>query len=214
VTPESINRALGYTPANTETVDSLSNAITDLETVKVLTKAEYAATEIDDFKAMYENGIRIIGIADDYTNLVPLSTNEAGIIYRGCGYRNGYRIKSDGTITAFENECVSGYMPYRHGEVLRVVGSSSETALSAAGQYVAVYDSNFNVIEVALQTTLVSSGKATWTARADGRYELTVDTSKVSAWSGASYMRVSNYDCVGSNMIVTLDEVIGEVSHE
>lgn len=178
------------------------------EEVLVLTELELEALTREEIAVMYEEGTRLIAVVKGYTNLVPLSINTLGAIYNGCGYLNNYRLNSSGAIVSSNNVAVSGFMLYTHGSKIHVVGSTSESALSAGGQYIAVYDSGFNVIAVAYPSSLVNSGIATWSVKNDGRYELVVDTSKLSAWANATYFRVSCTWCVGENMEVAVNEEI------
>ena len=196
VTRDSIEKALGYIPANEKNLVAVS-----------MTKTEFDGLTKEKFLELYNNGARMIVVEDGYTNLIPVAASESGSIYYGCGYLDGYRLTSSNGIAAVESACVSGFMPYTHGSTIRVVGSTND--VSVAGQYVAVYDSSFGIIKVDYQSTLVNNGAATWTARDDGFYELTIDTSKISAWSAATYFRVSCAACMGSNLIVTVNEEIG-----
>lgn len=196
VTRDSIEKALGYIPANEKNLVAAA-----------MTKTEFDSLTKENLMKLYDNGTRMIVVEDGYTNLIPASIGESGAIYYGCGYLDGYRLTSSNGISAVDSACVSGFMPYTHGSTIRVVGSTND--VSVAGQYVAVYDSSFGIIKVDYQSTLVNNGAATWTARDDGFYELTIDTSKISAWSAATYFRVSCAACMGSNLIVTVNEEVG-----
>lgn len=172
--------------------------------VKVVTKAEYSALTAESVKQLYSDGIRLIIVEDGYTNLVPKSTDANGNIYRGCGYLNGYRLTSNGGLAVSDNCCVSGFMPYTHGSTIRIVGSCGDV-LTNGGQYVGVYDASYNLVKMDYASSIV----ATWNPRADGLYEMTIDTSKMPAWSSAKYFRVSCLMCVGADMVVTVNEPIG-----
>lgn len=172
--------------------------------VEVLTKAEFSAITESAAAQLYSEGIRMIIVEDGYTNLVPKATDSAGNIYRGCGYANGYRLTSSGGMSAQDNTSVSGFMPYTHGSTICIVGSCGD-ALSYGGQYVGLYNANYQLIKM----EYASDVNATWEPRADGLWEMTIDTSKMSAWSSAKYFRVSCVMCVGSDMVVTVNEPIG-----
>lgn len=169
-----------------------------------VTKAEYAALTAEELAQHYADGVRLVIVEDGYTNLVPKSTDAAGNVYRGCGYRNGYRLTSSGDMAVRDSCCVSGFMPYTHGSTIRIVGSSGD-ALSDAGQYIGLYGENYDIIKI----EYASSVKATWEPRADGLWEMTIDTSKISSWSSAKHFRVSCSMCVGADMVVTVNEPIG-----
>ena len=201
--PTAINTALAQAKASGE----FDGADGDTR-VAFKTKQEFAELTADDVAQLYSEGIRLIVVEDGYTNLVPKATDAAGNVYRGCGYLDGYRLTSSGGLSVQDNTCVSGFMPYTHGSTIRIVGSCGDT-LSNGGQYVGVYDANYGVIQIAYPSSLVNDGAATWEPRADGLYELTIDTNKVTAWSGAKYFRASCVLCVGADMIVTTNEPIG-----
>ena len=172
-----------------------------------LTKAEFSALTPENITDYYDEGVRAIFVEDGYTNLVPTAIGENGVVYYGCGYLNGYRLTSSGGISLADGACVSGFIEYVNGSTIRVVGSTH--IASAGGQYVAAYDANFNLIGVEYTSVLANGTRGTYIPRDDGFYELTLFTDKISAWSNASYFRVSCASCVGSNLIVTVNEEIG-----
>lgn len=173
----------------------------------VLTKAEFSALTDENVTAYYNSGVREILVEDGYTNLVHTAIGENGSVYYGCGYLDGYRLKSSGELEDTDGACVSGYLPYSNNSTIRVVGSTH--IASAGGQYVAAYDADFNLISINYMSSLANGTYGTYTPRDDGFYELTLYTNKISSWSSATYFRVSCASCVGSNLIVTIDEEIG-----
>ena len=175
--------------------------------VASLTRAEFSALTSKAIAEHYTNGVRAIIVEDGYTNLVPSAIGENGEIYYGCGYLNGYRLNSIGGLTLADGACVSGYVPYTNGSVVRIIGSRQ--TVSAGGQYIAMYDSSFDLIDVSYMSSLVSGGNATYTSGKDGVYVLTVDTGKISSWNGATYFRVSCSACMGSELVSTDKEEIG-----
>ena len=175
--------------------------------VASLTKTEFSALTSDNVTEYYNDGVRAIFVEDGYTNLVSSAIGKNGAVYYGCGYLNGYRLTSSGGISLSDGSCISGYMPYSNNSTIRVVGSRH--IASAGGQYVAAYDSSFNLIGVSYTSSLANGSSGTYTSRADGVYELTIDTSKISAWSSAAYFRVSCASCIGAELIITIDEEIG-----
>lgn len=172
-----------------------------------LTKAEYSALTSENVTEYYNKGFRAIFVENGYTNLVPTAIGTNGAIYYGCGYLNNYRLTSSGEVSLSDGSCISGYIPYSNNATIRVAGSRH--LASAGGQYVATYDSSFNLISVQYTSTLANGTLGTYTARSDGTYELTMYTDKISAWSNASYFRVSCTSCVGADLIITVNEEIG-----
>lgn len=189
----------GYTGTEAEFAKKLAQDV-----VISLTKAEYLVLTPEDIANCYNNGVRVIIVEDGYTNLVPTAIGENGAVYYGCGYLNEYRLTSKGEVSGAQGCCLSGYMEYSHNSTIRVVGSGA--IVSAGGQYVAVYDASFNLIDIDYFSDLASYGS--YVPRTDGMYELTIDTSKISAWSTAKYFRVSCANCVGVDLIITIDEEI------
>ncbi len=200
--PAAVNDALAQAKASGE-FDGKDGSDGDTR-VAFLTKLEFEGMTADDVAQLYADGIRMLIVEAGYTNLVSKSTDAAGNIYQGCGYLNGYRLTSSNGLAASDNCCVSGYMPYVHGSTYRIVGSCGD-ALSNAGQYVGLYDANYGLITIEYASTV----KATWEPRADGLWEMTIDTSKISSWSNAKYFRVSCSLCVGADLKVTRNEPIG-----
>lgn len=174
--------------------------------VVVVTKVEFSTMTEEDIADLYSKGGRVLIVQDGYTNLVPTAIGENGATYYGCGYLNNYRLTSSGTLTAGDYMCLSGYIEYPKSSLIRVVGSTAGE--SAGGQYVAAYDSSLNLISVNPMSSLVANGSSTYEARGDGFFELTMDTSKISAWSNAAYFRVSCARCIGADLIITVNEEI------
>lgn len=146
----------------------------------------------------------------DYTNLVPNSVNKNGDLYNSCGYLNNYCLNFTGEAVAKDDAVVTGFMPYTHGSTIRVTGSPYYDANSSA-RYWAVYDTNKALISAIKVFALISTHGATFVRRTDGMYELTVNTSKISAWSNAKFFRLSEGRCYGRDLIVTVNEEIEEV---
>ena len=193
----------GYTGTEAEFAQRMAHDIVAMS----LTKVELSSLTTEEITSYYNDCVRAIFVEDGYTNLVPTAIGANGAIYYGCGYLNNYRLTSSGGLSLSDGSCVSGYVPYTNNAKFRVVGSRH--LADAGGQYVAAYNADFSLISVAYISNLVSNGKATYASRADGVYELTMDTSKITEWKNAKYFRVSYSSCVGAELIITKDEVIG-----
>lgn len=85
-----------------------------------------------------------------YTNLVPTAIDTDGSIYNGVGYKNGYRLSSAGTPKELVGSTVTGFIPVKGGDVVRVwgVGMYSEINISTASNstYVCIYDASFQLL--------------------------------------------------------------------
>lgn len=191
-------------PADSKTVGDKLNKLS--EEIVYLTKAELEVLTQEELATKYENGTRIIVVKEDATNLVHQATNTFGKIYNGCGYMNNYRLNSVGEVVTASMSCVTGFMPYTHGNTIVVSGSKLDV-LTFAAQYVAVYDENYNVIQSVYGSALVNTYGAAWELNDDGIYEMTIDTNSISDWSSAKYFRASFAHCHGADLVVTSKEV-------
>lgn len=148
-----------------------------------------------------------------YTNLVPTSIDIDGSIYNGVGYKENYRLSSSGNETSQTGACITGYIPFKHGQVIRTVGSTGSA--SEGGMYIGFYNSSFEKVTVSYISAIATEEQeGSYIQRDDGLYEATVNTGHFGSGNfyeemiQSSYIRVSLNPCSGSNMIVTLNEEI------
>lgn len=148
-----------------------------------------------------------------YTNLVPTSINTDGSVYNGVGYKENYRLSSSGNESSEAGACVTGYIKFKHGDVIRTVGSTGSA--SNGGMYIGFYKSSFEKVTVQYISAIASEEQGgSYIQRDDGLYEATVNTGHFGSGNfyeemiQSSYIRVSLNPCSGSNMIVTLNEEI------
>lgn len=80
---------------------------------------------------------------EGYTNQVPLSIDMDGSVFNGVGYQDGYRLSSSGVTKAHDYSTVTGFIPAKPGDVIRIVGVEW---YSNASNYMCVYDSSFTFI--------------------------------------------------------------------
>lgn len=85
----------------------------DFSTIKKLT------VDGVDLKTLAINGIEVWR-AISYTNQVPISINADGTIYNGCGYKDGYRIRSGGAEGVSDYSTCTGFIPFKKGDTLRI----------------------------------------------------------------------------------------------
>ena len=79
-----------------------------------------------------------------HTNLVPASIDSDGSIFNGKGYRDGYRLSSSGGLSSMSGGCVTGFIPVRSADLIRMAGVSWYAQLGYC--YLAFYDSGFAVL--------------------------------------------------------------------
>lgn len=149
-------------------------------------------------------------VPPSYDNLVLKSTDASGNLYNGTGYQEGYRLNSSGTTMEEKKAVVCGFIPY-NGEVIRVWGTASQN-VENAGNYIGMYDAEFNKTHVVSMGTLEKTG-GTWLSK-DNKYMLTIDPEVCTNEAvknyllSAKYIRVSMVNCAGTDLVVTLDEAI------
>ena len=82
--------------------------------------------------------------SSSYTNQIPISLDANGTsIYNGKGYKTGYRLNSSNSEVAATNMCVTGFIPAKAGDIIRIknvtiAGGASPYALALTGLYVNV----------------------------------------------------------------------------
>lgn len=132
----------------------------------------------------------VVKIEKDTSNveLKGSGINADGTLYNGCGYKVGARMNSSGGETADADFCVTGYIPYRGGNV--VVSGSVEAAAAAGGQYLMAYDEKFNWLRHWTISNLVANGFASYGLQEDGFYGFEL-TSLPADWVGMAYFRTS-----------------------
>ena len=111
-----------------------------------------------------------------YKNLIPSSTDEHGNIFNGTGYKNGYRLNSEGKETPEGNKTVSGFIKYKPGDVIYTKGSI--TRAYSTQIYFCVYDSNHTCLDKCQMQSIVKGFK--WIEYSDGKtYGWSLNTSDV-----------------------------------
>ena len=73
-------------------------------------------------------------------DLMPTAIDTDGSIYNGCGYMDGKRLSSSGSLSNLATARVTGFIPYGYDEDYVVDGHGERIYLN----YVVYYDENFN----------------------------------------------------------------------
>lgn len=79
-----------------------------------------------------------------YTNLVPTSTTNTGAIFNGTGYQDGYRLSSSGGLSSATGGCVTGFIPCKSTDLIRMAGVSWFWNNNFC--YLAFYDAAFSLL--------------------------------------------------------------------
>ena len=91
----------------------------------------------DDFPRL------IRGMKAGIYNQLVFSTDASGNIYNDCGWKTGYRLNSSGNEVAEAGYEVTGFMPAKYGDVIRLRNIYFK---SESGAYIQFYDSNHNFL--------------------------------------------------------------------
>lgn len=150
-----------------------------------------------------------------YTNWLPLATDtdRKTVFNNGLGYINGYRLNSSGVQTSCSGMMVTGFIPVKYGDIIRLKGVAPSTT---------TYSNNFCFYD-STNTHLAQSGHGkdafvdgytgtkgvTFTLLEDGIWELTVDTTQLKCASSITNCDTFRYNCGDfTNAIITVNEEI------
>lgn len=142
-----------------------------------------------------------------YTNQIPISIDTDGSVYNSIGYKDGYRLNSSGAEAVLAGTAVTGFIPVKYGDTVRLKNVAYAPGVDSTGDYLALYDSSFNSI---------SSSKSNQFYNADHIYtNATTDSSTGYLTSfvlddeslGYAYLRVSAAG-LDSTAIITVNEEI------
>lgn len=178
----------------------------------ILTLADGSLLEIDVLTAL--NGTVVI----PYINQVPISIDTDKSVFNGTGYKEGYRLSSSGVVKESNGVVVTGYIPVKGGDVVRIYGCEFATTLNALS-YICAYDSSFTFIGAKSSVAGSSLSFTNYGTNimgsysADENYNFTVTLANV---SNIAYIRVCSKGHIAGNyasfdpkdMIVTVNEEI------
>lgn len=144
-------------------------------------------------------------VLPSYTNQVPISTGTDGNVYNGTGYKDGYRLNSSGTETEQEGSTLTGFIPCKGSDTIRIKGVTWGLQADAGIRcYVAMYDEN--------KTNLVSIQRDSTTNWMTPTYDEStgVLTMCLSGNANAGKMAYVRFNCKGNgeDMIITINEEI------
>lgn len=187
------------------TIDSVTVTMGGVE----ITSTVYSAGSITIAAVTGDISITAIATAQaSYTNLIPTSTDTDGTIFNGIGYKDGYRLNSGGTVSGGSHMSVTGFIPYTHGQTIRLGGAN--IAYNEYGCMMFFYKADKTAIEGYDYNKVGNANMGTWdTTEPDTAFAFTPAATKV---TNAAYVRISasvrNAGDTGAGMIVTIDEMI------
>jgi len=211
-TPEScINRANQYTGAWQEETSYHKTIGTAEDTSFVIYCIDLDTYTIQAvcYGAGYDRTLTYYVAKNGYTNQIPISVDSAGAVYNGTGYKADYRLNSSGTETELAGTGVTGFIPVKRLDVVRMENISYKPGVDSTGDYIALYDSDFTKT-VTIKSPYVASHDYVLGSRVlDDDGNLIQFTMSDSADAGHAYMRVSCAG-LGAESIITVNEEITE----
>jgi hypothetical protein len=150
-------------------------------------------------------------VGTSYTNMIPISTDTDGSIYNGTGWKTGYRINSSGNVTAQGGYEMTGFIPFKKGDVLRgnegIIGliSSDGNASLTGYNVIALYDSNKTFIKtVGLGANYTAPDGVTLEADDSFVFDSSVNTDVTDA---VAYVRVTTQNITATSIITVNQEI-------
>lgn len=185
-------------------IEKQSEAIADLEKVMTVTSDELAAMSQEELVEKYGQGVRLLVVGEG-ENLVPTAISPSGVVLNGCGYLANYRLNSSGEIIESDRAVVTGFIPFEYGKTIEITGGLNTA--DNGGQYIATYDSAFNLLYVNYLASLVrDSGSEI--CGVDNIRAYTINTSafanstNINGFQNAAYIRISLNPGIGSKLQV------------
>lgn len=143
-----------------------------------------------------------------YTNQIPISTDTDGSIY---GYRSGYRLDSSGTPSSQSGSYLTGFIPCKVGDVVRLKNVTFQYGISSGltsnNQRVAFYNSSKTHLTQTNATGL--AGVAGGEKGEDGIWTRFTPKATMNGvdCSGLAYFRI-NAAYIGDDSVITVNEPI------
>ena len=154
-----------------------------------------------------------------YTNQVPISTEIAGgttIFNSGKGYREGYRLSSSGAEKSQSGAVVTGFIPAKRGDIIRMKGATWGTTVSEGYCYIVAYGTNGGKLYHANKhmNSTINNNISNQVGVDLSNSSIITDSNGVTTfnivWTGSTeiaYIRISATGN-GADMIVTINEEI------
>ena len=142
---------------------------------------------------------------ENYTNQIPISVDTSGNVYNTIGYKSDTRLNSSGTETTLAGTAVTGFIPVKLNDVIRLKNIAMTTA-DSSGNYIHIYNSSFAKVAGCKSSQL--SNNTYWCGDQVFDDSGNLTSFKISDGSlGTAYLRIS---CKGldENSIITVNEAI------
>lgn len=144
-------------------------------------------------------------VTPDYTNQIPFSTDTDGSVFNGTGYIADKTLRSDGSLGDNPGTFVSGFIPVKKGDIIRVKDTSQpgfESSLmfclySASQATATGIGKSAGYLNGVYGSSTIEGNVLTWDTSSIGYYP----------WTNFAYLRVTTFS---ANAIVTVNEELIE----
>jgi lysophospholipase L1-like esterase len=144
-------------------------------------------------------------VTPDYTNQIPFSTDTDGSVFNGIGYIADKTLRSDGSLGDNAGTFVSGFIPVKKGDIIRVKDTSQpgfESSLTfclySASQATATgIGKSAGYLNTVYGSSTIEGNVLTWDTSGIGYYP----------WTNFAYLRVTTFS---ANAVVTVNEELIE----
>lgn len=145
----------------------------------------------------------------NYVNQIPISTDENGNIYNGCGYKAEYRLESSGGEDRLTGHFVTGFIPCSYGDSIYLRNVTYQHSIgSSSNQRLSFYDAQKNHLGQLNANTarnILLDGQAGSAWDDSGIYtRLDVGDSPVDC-ANAAYFRI-NAIYIGEDSVITVNQ--------
>ena len=144
--------------------------------------------------------ITVVANNGQVVNQIPISTDIDGTIYNGVGFKEDVRVRSTGEIVDTTGYYVTGLIPFKHQDMLYLTSDIFVGDLCG----VAYFDADMNF----LQNWYFNAHGGTIQLSEDGRY---YTFQALSGDADVAYVRVTGWNTVGKNTIITVNQPIPEI---
>lgn len=139
-----------------------------------------------------------------YTNQIPISTDTDGSVFNGTGYKSGYYLTGSGAIDSWSGVEVTGFIPCKYGDVVRLSGitMTSTNANASIINRVLCYQSDKSTV-TAIRNAKTSSIK--WW---DATYDSDNNVVQFTCYDkDTAYIRICAEE-ISSKSVITVNEEI------
>lgn len=142
-----------------------------------------------------------------YTNQIPISVASTGGVYDGDGIKDGYRLNSSGAESALAGTAVTGFIPVKFGDTVRLKNVAYAPGVDSTGNYIHVYNSSFAQVGGAKSNQFANADHIFTNATTDSSTGYLTSFVLGDDTLGYAYLRISAAG-LNSDSIITVNEEI------